>query len=93
MIAIDLTIEERISFQYIVPVQGSLETLELVDTILKKVRINDSNEKTKKISFDLNEILFLQKMIKFLDSQKKLSFEALSLIKKIMNIKGEIKHE
>jgi len=89
MIAIELTIEEILNFQYILPVQGSLKTLELVEKILSKVAIKDNNEKIKTVNFEEHEIIFLKENIIFLDNQKKLGFQSLSLIKKILNTKGD----
>lgn len=88
MIAIELTSNERLQFQYILPVQGSLQTLELVDKILDKANVNDlDTKKIAKIEFESIEIKFIKKMIKFLDEQKQLNFQSLSLIKKFLNIK------
>jgi hypothetical protein len=41
---IALTGNERLQFQTILPIQGDLKTLELVDSILSKVKIEDSND-------------------------------------------------
>lgn len=90
MIAINLTSNEILQFQYILPVQGSIQTLELVEKILNKVNVYDEDiDKIKKIEFDIIEIKFVKDMIKFLDKQKQLNFQSLSLIKKFLNIKGE----
>lgn len=91
MIVLDLTGNERIQFQYILPVQGSLQTLELVEKILEKVKINDvkdMNEITK-IKFEEIEFNFIKEMIKYLDSQKQLNYSSLSLLRKILNRKQE----
>lgn len=89
MISINLTGNERLQFQYILPVQGSLLTLRTVEIILEKIDINnvkDINE-CLKIDFGKEEISFIKEMINFLDEQKKLNFQSLSLINKILNIK------
>jgi hypothetical protein len=89
MIAIDLTGNECLEFRFILPVQGSLKTLELVEHILKKAKVNDTDlEKLKKIDFEEIEIKFLKKMIAHLDKNQLIRFSSLSLIKKIMDIKG-----
>ena len=89
---VNLTADERLNLQYILPVQGSLETLELVEKIVSKCKINETKDlETIEIDFDETEIEFIQDMINFLDSQKRLSLQALSLIRKILNIK-EINH-
>jgi hypothetical protein len=92
MITISLTGKERLQFQYILPVQGSLETLELVDIILKKIKIEEAKEtdlKELEVKFDKKEALFVLKMIDFLDNQKQLAFSSLSLIKKFLSKKGD----
>lgn len=89
MISIELTGNECLEFQHILPVQGSFQTLETVEGVLKKARVNDSDlEKLKKIDFEDNEIKFLKEMIQILDKNQLIKFTSLSLIKKIMNIKG-----
>ena len=83
-----LTGNERLQFQTILPIQGDLKTLELVDSILSKVKINDigdikSNEE-QEFEFNDKESELIHKMIKILDSQQQLQFTSLSLIKKII---------
>ena len=83
-----LTGNERLQFQTILPIQGNLKTLELVDSILSKVKINDisdikSNEE-QEFEFNDKESELIHKMIKILDSQQQLQFTSLSLIKKII---------
>jgi len=84
-----LSIEEIMQLQYILPVQGDLKTLELVEKIVNKSMIKDSNVKEKDIDFTDHEIDCMQDFIKFLNDQKQLSFKSLSLIRKIMNNKGD----
>jgi hypothetical protein len=85
---IELTGNERLQFQTILPIQGDLKTLELVDSILSKVKINDINDikSNDEQEFDFNdeESGLMQKMIKILDSQQQLQFTSLSLVKKII---------
>jgi 2C-methyl-D-erythritol 2,4-cyclodiphosphate synthase len=83
-----LTGNERLQFQTILPIQGDLKTLELVDSILSKVKINDisdikSNEE-QEFEFNDKESELIHEMIKILDSQQQLQFTSLSLIKKII---------
>lgn len=86
MYSINLTKDERLQFQYILPVQGSLLTLELVDKILNKVKVDniDDNE-SKEFDFENNELEFIKNMINILDGQGKLNFQSLSLVRKILN--------
>lgn len=90
MINFLLTGNERLQFQYILPYQGSRKTLDMVEKILNKVKISDANdmEVEKEFKFEDTEIEFMKQMIDLLDKQQQLRFESLSLIKKIMNIKG-----
>lgn len=80
MIAIELTENERLQFQYILPAQGSLQTLELVEQILEKIKINGD------VEFSDIEIKFIIDCIQYLDNQKQLTISSLSLIKKILKI-------
>lgn len=89
MISVELKGNEQLQFQFILPVQGSLKTLELVEKILDKCKINDIDlEKILKVDFEEFEIKFIKEMIDYLDKKQQIRFESLSLIKKIMNIKG-----
>ena len=78
-----LSVRERLQFQYLLPVQGNLKTLELVDNILKKLNIIE-DEGEREFIFEIEEIQFLQDCIKILDQNNKLSFQSLSVIRKIM---------
>jgi len=80
-----LSKEEILQFQYILPVQGDLKSLELVESITIKARI-ENNDMEKVVSFDENEIKLMHDSIAFLNSQKKIYFQSLPLIKKILNI-------
>ena len=83
-----LTGNERLQFQTILPIQGDLKTLELVDSILSKVKIDDINDiksnEEQEFEFNDKESELIHEMIKILDSQQQLQFTSLSLIKKII---------
>jgi uncharacterized protein (UPF0305 family) len=83
-----LTGNERLQFQTILPIQGDLKTLELVDSILNKVKIDDINDiksnEEQEFEFNDKESELIHEMIKILDSQQQLQFTSLSLIKKII---------
>jgi len=88
---IELSLYECQQFSNILPVQGNLEILEIVDNIMKKVTKN-VNEQTNtneiiKIDFDLFEINFIKSMIKVLDRQQKINYNSLTLIKKFLKTK------
>ena len=80
---LNLTGKEIFEFQYILPAQGSLKTLELVQKILDKVNIQDI-ENDKDIDFTKEEIDFVSQMIQLLDENQSLKITSLSLIKKIL---------
>ena len=87
---IELTGKEILQFQYILPIQGSLKTLELVDEILKAVKIDDIkaiDSFSKEIEFKDEHIQLIQNMIDILDKNQTLNFQSLSLVKKFLNIK------
>jgi hypothetical protein len=81
--------KERLQFQYLLPGQGNLKTLELVNSIVEKVKVKDAKEidGNRKFVIDLSddEIDFLNQNIKILDESNKLNFQSYSLIKKIIN--------
>jgi len=79
-----LTVEERIQCQYLLPVQGNVKSLELVDSITKKLNVKDEKEKEREFIFEIEEIQFLQNCITYLDQANKLNFGSLSVIRKIM---------
>lgn len=85
---LELSKEEILQFQYLLPVQGDLKTLELVEGIINKVKIE--NEDAKVVDFENSELLLMYNFIMFLDSQKTLSFQSLKLIRKILNTCKEI---
>ena len=90
---IKLKEHDKFQIQYLLPVQGSISTLEIVQGILDKLNIKPEDELSENIcEIDLNntEISFLQEMIKVLDLSHKLNLSGLSVIKQILNIKETI---
>ena len=86
-----VTEKEKCQLQYLLPVQGSLKTLELVEQILVKADIQGKDAESDdivKIEFTDEEIDFLLQMIQVLDQAQKLSFPSLSFVKKIMNTRS-----
>jgi hypothetical protein len=79
-----LSVKERMQFQYLLPMQGSLELLEKVEGILKKVFIEKPDEEDREFIFDVSEIHFMQRNIDVLDKSSKLNFGSLSVVRKIM---------
>lgn len=79
-----LSVEERIQFQYLLPVQGNLKSLELVDSITNKLKVKNEKEEEREFVFEIEEVQFLQNCIKYLDQNNKLNFGSLSVIRKIM---------
>ena len=77
---------EILQFQYILPVQGSIAVLELVQNILDVLRIEtilDMTE-TREIIFSDIQLSFIKSMIDILDKSQKLNLSSLTLIKKIL---------
>lgn len=92
---VKLNVSERTQFQYILPVQGNLKALELVESIFGKVKISDKdmsdtnkidNDKELEIDFTKEEMKFMNDSIAILDEQGKLFFQSLSLVKKIKGV-------
>jgi len=81
---VKLTVQERLQFQYLLPVQGSYETLETVERIIEKIKVLDSVEPEREFIFEIADIKFIQNNIRTLDQHQKLPFQALSVIRKIM---------
>ena len=79
-----LSVKERLQFQYLLPVQGNLKALELVESIAQKIFITDESEKDREFVFEIEEIELLKNSISILDKNNQLSFQALSVIRKIM---------
>ena len=90
MISLKLENKEKLQFKYLLPNQGSLKSLDLVERILKKVEIKEGFEGIENIDFDEEEINFLEQMIYFLDQQQQINFNSLSLVRKILNLKGDL---
>jgi hypothetical protein len=80
---LELTIEDRTQFQYILPAQGNIKTLELVESILNKIEIMTKQE-TIEIEFEEEEIILMRQSVQFLDESQRLSFKSLGLAKKIL---------
>ena len=74
------TPDEKSNVQYILPVQGNVKTLELVESILIKSQSEESN-----IVFDGPELDLLKTSILILDERCLISLQCLSLVKKILN--------
>ena len=92
MIKIKLSCQDRLQFQYILPVQGDLKTLGLVENILNKLKITDKNDfngDPKEFDFFSKEIDLIKNYISFLDENKAIKLESLPVIRKILNINGE----
>jgi hypothetical protein len=91
---IKLTGKERFNVQYILPVQGNLKTLELVENILDRVKIKEikdiESDNLLNYEFTKEELTLMIESIKVLDESNKLNFQCLSLVKKILH-EGEIK--
>lgn len=79
-----LSVHERLQFQYLLPVLGNLQTLEIVEGITQKIFIKNENEEEREFIFNKEEIQFLKLCINSLDSENKLSYGSLSVIRKIM---------
>ena len=86
----ELTGQEKFQIQYLLPVQGSLSTLEQVENILNKLNIkaeDATSEAIETVDLTGNEIQFLIEMIEILDKAQKLSLPSMSLIRKILKFK------
>jgi len=79
-----LSVAERLSFQHVLPLQGDYVTLATVDSIIKKVAVSDIGEADKEFLFDDKEATLLRESVHFLNSSKKLNYQAFSLVKKIL---------
>ena len=80
---LELPGEEILQFQYILPVQGSLQTLELLQHILEKVKVDEIKDMIT-VDFDKDEINFMKNVICILDEKQQLYYQSLSLIHKIL---------
>ena len=89
MITLPLSVEERLQFQYILPVQGSIATLETVVNILNKIQVKEvlSPEEVVDIDFEESEMLLMIESVKALDSAGRIHLQSLELAKKILRSK------
>ena len=82
--------KEIYQIQFVLPIQGNLETLESAAQILNKANVKEEDaddEKTRDVDFSNEEIHFLREMISLLNQAKKLNINGLSFYHKILNIK------
>lgn len=89
MITLSLSIEERVNFQFLLPVQGTIATLDTVTSILNKINIKevpDSDDELN-IDFDEKEIALMIDSVKALDQAGKIHLQNLELAKKILRSK------
>lgn len=86
MIAFELTADERLQFQYILPAKGSIKTLEMVESILEKIKFmpGQGREGSVVIEFSNEEIDLMKMSISHLDKNQILPFPVLGLAKKIL---------
>ena len=89
MITLPLSVEERLQFQYILPIQGSIATLETVVNILNKIQVKEvlSPEEVVDIDFEEPEMLLMIESVKALDSAGRIYLQSLELAKKILRSK------
>lgn len=89
MITLPLSVEERLQFQYILPIQGSIATLETVVNILNKIQVKEvlSPEEVVDIDFEESEMLLMIESVKALDSAGRIHLQSLELAKKILRSK------
>lgn len=91
MSILQLTAEERIQFQNVLPVCGSLKGMQLAKQIIDKVKINDvkdiNSTDTQEIDFNDEEVQLMQEMISIRNNQQQIYFSSLSLIEKFLSIK------
>jgi hypothetical protein len=78
-----LTVFERNQIKFLLPAQGDLKTLELVEKIINKT-VEEKTDKEIDVRFEKSEISFLKYMIESLDVRKQLNVDSFSLIKKIL---------
>jgi hypothetical protein len=86
----ELTGKEKFQIQYLLPVQGTLKALELVEGILKTINLqpeDSEDEKLYSVALTPAEIDFLNEMIGVLDQAGKLSLQMLPVVRKILNNK------
>jgi hypothetical protein len=93
MKVLELSEKDKLEFQMLLPHQGSLEILEMVERIKEKIKVDKikDDEKLYHVKFEDDELSFVVEMIHFLDKNLKLNFSSLSLIRKILEITKETK--
>lgn len=84
-----LSINDRLQFQYLLPVQGNFKTLETVEKILNKLRVEKADEEEREFVFSKDEMDLLRQSIHVLDQSNKLNLQSLSTIRKIMEESNE----
>lgn len=85
MKTLELSVEERIQFQYLLPIQGSIATLDTVMDILNKIQVKEVTESDDiNVDFEDHEIELMKVSVKALDSSQKLHIQSLELAKKIL---------
>lgn len=86
MIDLELTADERLQFQYILPAKGSIKTLDMVESILNKIKFmpGQGREGSVVIEFSNEEIDLMKMSISHLDENQILPFPVLGLAKKIL---------
>ena len=80
--------KEKFQLQYLLPIQGNLNTLLMTQRILNKIQIEPGDAESDEvidIDFDDEEIKFISEMIAVLDQSQKLNLSCLPLIQKILN--------
>lgn len=91
MINLELTYQERLEFQNILPIRASLDDIRLAKCIIDKVKIDDIKEvkdnNIRAFEFEESEIGLMRKMIDYLIAHEQVPFTSLSLIEKILSIK------
>jgi hypothetical protein len=73
------TAEEKNCFKYILPAQGNIKTLELVESIFSKVQGVE-----EEIKFDVMEKVLILQSIETLDQNHLIPFQCLPLVRKIL---------
>ncbi len=79
-----LSVNDRLQFQYLLPVQGNFKTLETVEKILNKLRVETADEEEREFVFSKDEMDLLRQSIHVLDQSNKLNLQSLPTIRKIM---------
>ena len=83
-----LTGKEIYQIQFLLPIQGNIQTLELVQQILDKIDIKEEDredEYIRDVKLTDPDLDFLREMIGVLDNADKLNFHGLSLYRKILS--------